>query len=184
MTSMIRPEFTSTPASNTQSPPLLPADRYSSPVGGGFSSPIDTRSVQQQGVGHQLNLQDPVTQRLHGNILISDVIRTPSLCRHQAPGQSLHQILVSGVKIVTKLGSSDQQLFSISLIIHIISSVSQHATTQSQQFRVLHVHFQVLKDHHLMPVFTFVIFQYSADNKLVAGESVYPFILENYLSSL
>ena len=40
MTSMIRPEFTRTPASNTQSSPLLTADRYSSPVGGGFSSPI------------------------------------------------------------------------------------------------------------------------------------------------
>ena len=40
MTSMIRPEFTSTPASNTQSSPLLTADRYSSPVGGGVSSPI------------------------------------------------------------------------------------------------------------------------------------------------
>lgn len=39
MTSMIRPEFTSTPATNTQSPPLL-QDRYSSPMAGGFSSPI------------------------------------------------------------------------------------------------------------------------------------------------
>ena len=70
------------------------------------------------------------------------------------------------------LGSSDQQLFSISLIIHIISSVSQHATTQSQQFRVLHVHFQVLKDHHLMPVFTFVIFQCVHNSILFSRQQV------------
>jgi len=104
----------------------------------------DVHAGWRQGVGHLLYIQEPVTQRLHRNIIILVVIRTPPLCRQQTPGGSVHQIRVSSVKIVPKLGSSDLQLFSISVIIYIITSVSQHATAQSQQFRVLHVHIQCL----------------------------------------